>query len=437
MAELAVSDELVRSVRRSVMAGLEARARQSPAQESGGDHERVLAHELVRVELARLADEAVRAGRPPLPAEVEDELASEVWASLYGFGPFERYLAMEDVENIVVNGYDIVWLYFADGRVEQGASIGSSNDDLRRLIQRAAARMGRNERRFDDASPMLDLQLRDGSRLHAITSVTTAPCVTIRRHRHLKVTLADLAGLGTVDDTLVEFLAAAVRARLNILVVGGTDAGKTTFLRALISEIPSRERLVIVEDDAELSVIASGAAQRNVVEMEARRANTEGIGAITIADLVREARRMRPDRLIVGEVRGAEVIQMLDAMSMGNDGSLGTLHADSTRTAFSKIGEFALRSAERLPLEASALMVANSLHLVVHVHKPDRMATTRVVSSVREVAGSEAATVLSNEVFAPDSTGRARPAHPLQASTMDRLIDAGFDPTLLQGSGRW
>lgn len=427
-----IPDGLVREVRRSVVAGLESQARTAPMDRDG---EKVFARELLRRELEARASLAVSSGQAPMGESAEDELAAEVWAALYGMGPFERYLADETVENIVVNGFDNVWLYHADGRVERGSAVGSSNAELRRLLQRAASTMGRSERRFDDGAPMLDLRLRDGSRLHAITTVTDAPCVTIRRHRLLKVSLQDLVGLGTVDQTLAGFLGAAVRARLNILVVGGTDAGKTTFLRALIADIPERERLVVVEDDSELNVAASG-GHENSVEMEARRPNTEGVGAITMADLVREARRMRPDRLIVGEVRGAEVIQMLDAMSFGNDGSLGTLHADSTMTAFSKIGEFALRSAERLPLEATALMVANSLHLVVHLHKPDRMASARVVSSVREVAGAEGAMVMSNEVFAPGPDGRGRPAHPLRASTAQRLLDVGFDPAdLLAGAG--
>jgi Flp pilus assembly CpaF family ATPase len=248
------------------------------------------------------------------------------------------------------------------------------------------------------------------------------------------VNIAELLRLGTVSEALSSLLPAAVRARRNLLVVGGTDAGKTTLLRALINEIPADERLVTVEDALELQLSRHPDRHPDVVELECRETNIEGEGAVTMRDLTRLALRLSPDRVIVGEARGPEILDMFQAMSQGNDGSMGTLHARSTGDAFVQIMRYALKAPEHLTPEAVAVDIAASLDLVVHIAKLAN--GRRVVSSVREVVGYEAAMVLSNEVLGPDEHGRAVPTgRPLQESTLDALIDAGFEPGLLDVPG--
>ncbi len=226
-------------------------------------------------------------------------------------------------------------------------------------------------------------------------------------------------------------MSAAVRRPhpFNIVVAGGTDAGKTTFLRALLAEIAPSERLVVIEDALELQLERDPDRHPNVVELETREANVEGAGEITMRDLARHALRMAPDRVIVGEVRGGEVLEMLLAMSQGNDGSLCTLHADSSAAALTKIATYALMAAERMPIEATNLLVAQSVNFVVHLVR--RADGTRVVSSLREVTGADGGRVASNEVFGPGDDGRARLTHPFTARSLDRLIANGLDPSAL------
>ncbi|MDE0236997.1 MAG: ATPase, T2SS/T4P/T4SS family, partial [bacterium] len=290
---------------------------------------------------------------------------------------------------------------------------------------KAAARLGRNERRFDIANPFLDLRLPDGSRLNAVMAVSERPAVSIRRHRHEQVTLADLCELGTVDKTLRDFLYAAVRARMSIIVCGGTNAGKTTLLRALLNACDPDERLITIEDRLELCLAADPDRHRDVIELETRTANIEGTGEITMQQLVRNALAMSPDRLIVGEVRGPEVVDMLSALSTGNDGSMCTIHANSSQAAFSKIATYALRSTERIPVEATNRMIAESIDFVVHISKGKN--GQRQVGSVREVTGTSLGEVNSAEVFASNGSCPARPCSPLQPTTQQRLTDIGFD----------
>lgn len=427
-----ITSELVRTVRANVAEELSRRDAQD---EAAGRHRldledrRALAVELVNRELDALATERLRTGMRPLTAEDEEQLAFEVLAAMFGVGAFERYLALEDVEEVTANGCDEVWLHLADGSKRAADPVAASDGELVEILKGAAARLGRSERRFDAAQPILNLRLPDGSRLHAIMEVSDRPCVSIRRHRYRKMSLADLRGLGTIDEPLSRFLAAMVAARRNVLVCGGVNAGKTTFLRGLISEIDASERLVVVEDDAELCLRADRAAHPDVVELERREANIEGQGLIDMARLVREALRMRPDRVIVGEVRGGEVVPMLHAMNQGNDGSMCTLHADATRTAFSRLITYAASAKEAYPPHVTARLVGDSLHFVVHLQRLTD--GRRVVTSVREVTGSDGDLVLSNEVFAPGPDHRARPSAPLRNETAALFETVGFDRGLL------
>jgi Flp pilus assembly CpaF family ATPase len=280
----------------------------------------------------------------------------------------------------------------------------------------------------------LSTRLPDGSRLFAVMAVSARPAVSIRRHRYPRTTLAQLQELGTVDAGLRAFLTAAVRTGKNILVAGGTNLGKTTMLRALAAAIPPHERLITIEDAYELGLDRDTVGHPNVVALQAREPNIEGEGEVTQAELVRWALRMSPDRVIVGEIRGPEVIPMCNAMSQGNDGSMTTLHASDSRGVFAKLAAYAVQAPERLPLEATNLLVAGAVDFVVHLAWAGQ---TRVVSSVREVIDADGAMVVSNEVFRPGPNGRAVPGVPLRPQTMDALVAAGYDPDLLARPDGW
>ncbi|MDN5751608.1 MAG: CpaF/VirB11 family protein, partial [Pseudonocardia sp.] len=221
-------------------------------------------------------------------------------------------------------------------------------------------------------------------------------------------------------------------ARKNRVSGGGTGEGKTTLLRALAAEMDPMERIVTIEDAFELGLDTDPDVHADVTAFQAREANVEGEGAVSQADLVRWALRMSPDRVIVGEIRGPEVIPMCNAMSQGNDGSMATLHASSSAVAFTRLASYAAQGPERLPLEATNLLVAGAVHFVVHLARVPGSRGTRVVSSIREVVGADGPQVVSNEIFRPDADRRARPvAGAIRSDTLDDLADAGFDPVLL------
>ena len=383
------------------------------------------------------ARRCVAAGSAVLGADEEDLLAQAVHDALFGLGRLQRLLDEDAIENVDAMGADNVWVRYADGSREQVEPIAASDAELEELVRTAAARLGVSERRFDLGSPRLSLQLPDGSRLFAVMGGTVAarPCLSVRRHRHLKVTPEDLVGLGTMDVALREFCGAAVRGRLNLIICGGTGVGKTTMLRALAADIATYERLITIEDSYELALDRYPELHPNVVALQAREPNVEGEGEVPLAELVRWALRMSPDRVIVGEVRGEEVLPMLNAMSQGNDGSMCTVHANSSRGAFGKLAAYAIQAPERLPLEATNLLVANALDFVLHLAQD--AAGRRYVSSVREVVDAEGPLVVSNEVFRPGSDGRAVPGAPLRSETAERLEAAGLDLGLLERPEGW
>ncbi len=384
---------------------------------------------LINEELRRLAQTQVQRGRVPLAAdEEEDELAQAIHAALFGLGRLEPLLADPEIENIDVNGCDRVWVERSDGTTTQAPPIADSDRDLVELLQRAAARFG--PRRFDLGCPQLDLRLPDGSRLSAVMDVSHRPALSIRRHRFRHVTLDDLLRLGMVDAGLRDFLAALVGARKNVVIAGGTNAGKTTLLRALASEIPPAERLVTVENALELGLHEFPDQHPKVLALEARLPNVEGEGQITVAELVGRSLRMNPSRVIVGEVLGDEVLAMLEAMSQGNDGSMCTIHASSSVLAFRRMAMYAQRSALRLPVATTYLMVAGAVDFVVFIAKRDRRAQggplERYVASVREVIDADGEQMVSNEVYEPGPDGRAVPVAPPRCLADLRL--AGYEP---------
>ena len=389
--------------------------------------------------LEDFARERIHSGEDPLTSDEEDDVARAVDDALFGLGPLQRLLEDSSIENINANGCDETWITHADGTKERGPALAATDYELVDLIRAAAAREGLSERRFDLGNPKLNLQLRDGSRLFAVMGVSRRPALAIRRHRYTKLTLRDLVGMGTLDDALCEFLAAATAAKLNIVVSGGTSSGKTTLMRALASEIPPHERLVTIEDTLELGLERHPELHPDAVALEVREENIEGEGAIDAADLVRMALRMDPDRVIVGEVRGAEVLPMLNAMSQGNDGSMCTIHANSSQGTFGRIAAYAVQAPERLAVEHTNVLIANAVDLVVFIGQ-DRAPGQRIrrfVSSVREVVHAEGPLVVSNEVFRPGHEGRAVPGVPIRQPTLDALEVAGFDRSVLDRPDGW
>ncbi|HVT66956.1 MAG TPA: ATPase, T2SS/T4P/T4SS family, partial [Trebonia sp.] len=286
------------------------------------EDERQFARALIAQALEDHARAELLAGRAPLNAQQEEDLAEAIHAALFGVGRLQPLLENQQIENIDINGYDKVFLGFADGREVMGEPVADSDEELIELIQVLAAYSGLSSRPFDTANPQLDMRLPDGSRLSAVMDVTLRPAISIRRARLGKVFLADLVGNGTMSPEVGSFLAAAVAARKNIMIAGATNAGKTTLLRALANQIPAHERLITVERALELGLDQFPELHPNVVAFEERLPNSEGQGAITMAELVRRSLRMNPSRVIVGEVLGDEIVTMLNAMTQGNDGSL-------------------------------------------------------------------------------------------------------------------
>ena len=401
----------------------------------GPADEQALGRQLIAEALDAEARAALGAGRPARTPDQDDALAQEVFDALFRLGRLQRLLDDPSIENINANGADVVWVRYADGRRERTEPIAGSDDELVELIRGVGARLGLGERRFDLGSPRLSLQLPDGSRLFAVMAVCARPSISIRRHRYLKVSGDDLVGMGTIDVALRELFRALMFARKSCVICGGTGAGKTTLLRAMAADIPPWERLVTIEDSLELGLDRYPDLHPDVVALEAREPNLEGEGGISLAELVRWALRLSPDRVIVGEARGEEVLALLNAMSQGTDGSMTTVHASSSKGVFSKLATYAVQAPERLHLEATNLLVANAVAFVIHLAQDP--AGRRFVTSVREVVDADGAMVVSNEVFRPGPDGRAVPGVPLRTETLDRLVEVGFDPQLLDRPGGW
>lgn len=365
----------------------------------------------------------------------EDEIERAVMNRLFGLAKIQDYLDDPENSDVTIYGHDTVWLTRRDGTKVRGEAVGGSDSELRAILQAAARRGSLTEKTWDAASPDLDLQLPSGDRLHALGWVTQRPAISIRRHNFEIHRLKQLRP-STLSPSLHEFLRAVVKAKLNVIVSGETGAGKTTLLRCLLNEIDPMERLVTIEDSLELGMSRFAGLHPDLIEAEAREPNSEGVGEYSMARLVRQTLRMNPDRVVVGEIRGHEVTPMLLAMSQGNDGSMSTVHADSSQSVFSRIAMYTAMSPEGFGAETTALMVANAVHLVVQLARLG--SGERVVTSVREVVGADGGRVVSNEIYAPDGSRRGVPATMITEPTMRRLEAVGFDPAWHQtGRGGW
>ena len=319
-----------------------------------------------------------------------EQLAAELIDDILGHGPLERLLADDSVTEIMVNGPFDVWIE-RDGSLHKTTVRFTDTSQLRRIIGKMVAQVGR---RIDESTPMVDARLPDGSRVNAVIPPLslTGPLLTIRKFGRDRLDIDDLIRLGTLTADVADFLQRCVEARLNILISGGTGAGKTTMLNALSTAIPNNERIVTIEDAAELRL-----DQRHVLRLECRLKNIEGEGEISIRDLVRNSLRMRPDRIVVGEVRGAEALDMLQALNTGHDGSLSTIHANSARDALSRVETMVLMAGYDLPLRAIRQQVTSALDLVMHVERLHD--GSRRVTAVTEVQRMESDVITLQELF--------------------------------------
>ena len=388
---------------------------------------------LIREAVRAWAERQARAGTLiPSPAD-RDALAQAIYDQRYGLGPLAGYLRDPRVENVDVNGCDQVWITYSTGERVLGPPVAASDEALTAMIRNWAVRGGQTARDFSAAAPLVSVALADGTRMTATMSVTPRPCVSLRRHGQRDVTMARLIQLGTIDATVASFLAAAVRGRCNVIVTGGVNAGKTTLLRALASEIAPGERVATLESEYELFL--HGREQHpDVIAFEAREANSEGAGGISLHDLIAHALRHNPQRILVGEVRRSEIMPMLEAMNSGQEGSMCTLHANSPGEVFDRILILGLRGGLALGERAIHILVGMAIDLVVHVRKRhDGQRTVRYVSEILEVmppGDTERPAV--NRLFLPEGPGgRAMAAHTPSPTLLARLVPAGFDPGLL------
>ncbi len=356
------------------------------------------------------------------PVDLSERLIiDEAISRVLGLGKLEHLLDDEDVSDIHIRGNRPVWLKMRNGERRMSSPIVDSDDELVELIRRIATRMGHREQRFDPSQPELNLQLRDGSRVFAAMDISMHPTLVIRRHRFEFSHLTELVQSKMMNSEVAQFLAAAVRAKFNIIIAGGTGSGKTTLLRSLINEIPQNERIVTIEDAFELGLEHFEDAHPDHDSLQARSANSEGLGEISMSDLTRMALRMDPDRVVVGEVRGAEAFPMLLAMSQGNNGSMCTMHADSPRSVFPKLLAYVSMAQTGVPTEAINLLISSSIHFVVHVQSHDNV---RVITSIHEVVQSDGLGISTNEIYS-----RQNSLHnfvSLRLQTQESLTSYGF-----------
>ena len=345
----------------------------------------------IDAEVGKVMEKALATGVVKMPSGDRKRFVAEVASDILGYGPLDPLLKDSSVDEIMCNGYDDIYVE-RRGLIERTEARFADENHFRQVIEKIVSAVGR---RVDEGSPMVDARLPDGSRVNAILPPLSVhgPVLTIRKFSERPYTVTDLVGNGTLSMDAGVFLEACVRAKLNVLISGGTGSGKTTMLNVVSSFIPEAERVITIEDAAELQL-----QQPHVVTLEARPPNAEGRGAVTIRDLVRNALRMRPDRIIVGEVRGAEALDMLQAMNTGHEGSLTTVHANAPRDVVSRLETMVLMAGFDLPVRAIREQIASAVDLIVHT---ERLADgSRRLTAVTEVQGTEGDVVTLQDIFA-------------------------------------
>ena len=350
----------------------------------------------VQDEVSRLAEGLLQAENLPLSVIERDRLVTEVHHELFGLGPLEPLLADPTISDILVNSFSSVYIE-RRGKLEKTLVSFKDDEHLRRVIERIVSTVGR---RIDEAQPMVDARLPDGSRVNAIIPplALDGPVLSIRRFGANPLRMPALIENGALTKEIAILFEMCVRARLNIIISGGTGAGKTTLLNALSAYIPADERIVTIEDSAELQM-----QQPHVVRLETRPPNIEGRGEVNQRDLVRNTLRMRPDRIVIGEVRGGEAIDMLQAMNTGHDGSLTTIHANTTRDALARLETMVQMTGMRLSDRAMRQQIASAVNVVIQVARLTD--GTRRITSISEITGMEGDTITMQEIFQFERTG--------------------------------
>ena len=359
-----------------------------------------------------------------IPRSERGRLITELYNDIVGLGPLEALLENPDISEIMVNGPDRVYVE-SRGKIHLTNVTFRDDAHVMNIINRIVASVGR---RIDESSPMVDARLADGSRVNAIIPpcALSGPTITIRKFSATPLTVADLIRFGSVSPQMVTFLEACVKARLNIVVSGGTGSGKTTLLSVLSAYIPEDERIVTIEDAAELQL-----RQEHVITLESKPPNVEGTGAVTIRDLVRNALRMRPDRIVVGEVRSGETLDMLQAMNTGHDGSLTAAHANSPRDLMSRLETMVLMSGFDMPIRAIREQIASALDVVV---QQSRLRDgSRKIVSISEVVGMEGDTITLQDLFVyrptgfgPDGTSGGFVSTGIRPGFLEKMADNGI-----------
>lgn len=452
------SEQLVVELRRiaqsEVSAAVEAREIQS-LEPMGAEDREMMARSIARRELRHHAKAAIRHGEVPLTEQQEAAIVEEVVASLFSALPgLDDYLGRPDVTDVFLNGCDDVRLRTLSGEEIRVAPIASGDDDLVNMLQGLARRGGRlgstddllgvsgshQERSFDPSTPLLDLHLSDGSRLAGSGWVSDRLYVSIRPHPLVDADQKELVERwGMYDEGIASLLAAAVRARMTILVTGGQSAGKTTLMRALLHECDPNERIVVLEDEEELRLGANPSRHNQVLTFIARPKNMEGEGEVTLADLARHIKRHAPERIVVGEVRGPEVMDMLEAASQGIAGAMCTLHSRDSESAFPRMVLYARKGSTQLAAQDVLGLAALALDLVVHL-SPPRDGRRRMISEITHVERFDWDTnqVITNQWFVPDAEGAAvpNPQSPIPVGILDHLADHGYDPSRHHGGLR-
>jgi len=355
-----------------------------------------LTPEQVHAEVSRLAESVLAQEAMPLSVSERERLVNDVQHELFGLGPLEPLLADPTISDILVNKHNTIYIE-RRGKIERTNVTFKDDEHLMRVIERIVSSVGR---RIDESSPMVDARLQDGSRVNAIIPplAIDGPVVSIRRFGADPLRMAMLIENKALTKDIADMLQMVVTARLNVLISGGTGAGKTTLLNALSAYIPENERIVTIEDSAELQL-----QQPHVVRLETRPPNIEGRGEVTQRDLVRNALRMRPDRIVIGEVRGGEAIDMLQAMNTGHDGSLTTIHANTPRDALARLETMIQMTGMRLSDRAMRQQVASAINIVLQVARLSD--GSRRVTSISEITGMEGETITMQEIFQYERTG--------------------------------